>query len=151
RGVEATYQKENLLWGGDNFMISGAFTGDRVDGNGVGHTGASVQTCTNTSPANCSSVNNSIDDERTQILGRVAYRVYSDAPTNTNIQIGASAAQILSLNGVAPGGAHNLQLRERPEIRVSGERFVDTGNIPIEGALAYGFEAAAQFQNFWIG
>src|SRR5262249_7717641 len=134
RGVEMTWQKENLFYHGDNFMISGAFTGDRVDGNGVGHSGGA-----------------SIDDERTQILRRVAYPPYSDAPTNTNIQIGATAAEILSLTGAAPGAARTIQLRERPEIRVDGTRWIDTGAIAAEGGSAYGFEAAAQFQNFWIG
>jgi phosphate-selective porin OprO and OprP len=114
-------------------MISTAFTGDRVDGNGVGHSGSNI------------------DDEKTQLLGRVAYRVYSDAPSNTNIQIGASAAEILSLTGTTPGAARTIQLRERPEIRVDGTRWIDTGAIPATGGMAYGFEAGAQWQNFWIG
>lgn len=134
RGVEATWQKENLFYQGDNFMISTAFTGDRVDGNGVGHSGGA-----------------SIDDEKTQWVGRLAYRFYSDPATSTNLQIGATGAEILSLSGTTPGAARNLQLRERPEIRVDGTRWVDTGNIPIEGGRAYGFEAGAQFQNFWVG
>jgi phosphate-selective porin OprO/OprP len=133
RGVEATYQKENLFYQGDNFMISSAFTGDRVDGNGVGHSGSNI------------------DDEKTQLVGRLAYRFYSDPTTNTNLQIGGSAAEILSASGTTPGAARTIQLRERPEIRVDGTRWVDTGAIPISGGLAYGLEAAAQFQNFWIG
>src|SRR5205085_603551 len=55
--------------------------------------------------------------------------------------------------GVAPGGARNLQLRERPEIRVSGERFIDTGSLalePDESARAYGFEAGLNWKNFYV-
>jgi phosphate-selective porin OprO/OprP len=136
RGIEASWMKQDFLYPGDNFLISGAFTGDRVDGNGVGH-----------SPATTANV----DDERTQIVGRLAYRFYSDAATNTNLQVGVSGAEILSLTGVAPGAPRNIRLRERPEIRVDGTRWIDTGDIPAEGGSAYGFEAAAQFQNFWIG
>ncbi|MBL9095460.1 MAG: hypothetical protein JNK07_00925, partial [Alphaproteobacteria bacterium] len=51
RGVEVTYQKEGLLYDGDNFLISGAFTGDRVATNGTSHSGGP-------------------DDERTQLIGR---------------------------------------------------------------------------------
>ena len=70
---------------GDNFMISGAYTGDtRRRLRGTGH----------------SAVRPSPDDERTQFLGRLAYRLWSDGVSN--IQIGASGAQILSLQGITP-------------------------------------------------
>ena len=134
RGIEATYQKQNFLWDGDNFMISAAFTGNRVAGLGgcaaAGHSGSSV------------------DDECTQVLGRTAYRLWSDG--TSNVQIGASGAQILSLQGVAPGGARNLRFRERPEVRVSGERFVDTGDMASEDATLVGFEFGANFKNFYL-
>lgn len=132
RGVEVTYQKEGLLYDGDNFLISGAFTGDRVATNGSSHSGGP-------------------DDERTQLIGRLAYRLWSDG--TSNIQIGASAAQILSLQGGTPGAARTMRLRERPEIRVTGERFVDTGDISLEQdspAIAYGFEAGMNWENFYL-
>lgn len=134
RGVEVTYQKEGLLYDGDNFLITGAYTGDRVATNGTGHSGGA-----------------SLDDERTQLVGRIAYRLWSDGVSN--IQVGASAAQVLSLQGTTPGGARNLQLRERPEIRVSGERWIDTGSIPLESgspALAYGFEGGMNWENLYL-
>jgi phosphate-selective porin OprO and OprP len=132
RGIEATYQQENFLWDGDNFMLSGAFTGDRVATNGTDHTGGP-------------------DDERTQLLGRLAYRLWSDGVSN--IQIGTSGAQIMSLQGNVPSTARTLRLRERPEIRVTGERFIDTGDLPLEQdqpAYAYGFEAGMNFQNLYL-
>lgn len=134
RGVEATFQYENMLWDGDNVVLSGAFTGNRTTSLGgcaaAGHSGASV------------------DDECTQLLGRAALRLWSDGVSN--IQIGASGAQILSLQGVAPGGARNIRFRERPEVRVSGERFVDTGDMASEDATLYGFEFGANFKNFYL-
>jgi phosphate-selective porin OprO/OprP len=133
RGIEATFQYENFLWDGDNFLLSGAFTGNRT-----------------TSLGGCQSATHSggPDDECTQLVGRTAYRLWSDGVSN--IQIGASGAQILSLQGQAAGGARNLRFRERPEIRVTGERFVDTGDMASDDATMYGFEFGANFMNFYL-
>ncbi len=132
KGVEVTYQKEGLLWDGDNFMISGALTGDRVATNGTSHSGGP-------------------DDERTQLIGRMAYRLWSDGVSN--FQVGGSYAQINSLQGNTPGVARTLQLRERPEIRVTGERFIDTGALGLaqdDPARAYGFEAGFNWENIYL-
>lgn len=132
RGVEVTYQQEGLLYDGDNFLISGAYTGDRVATNGSSHSGGP-------------------DDERTQLLGRLAYRLWSDGVSN--VQVGGTYAQIMSLTGGAPGAARTLRLRERPEIRVTGERFIDTGDISLEQdspASAYGFEAGFNWENLYF-
>ncbi len=132
KGVEVTYQKEGLLWDGDNFLVSGAFTGDRVATNGTSHSGGP-------------------DDERTQFLGRMAYRLWSDGVSN--FQVGGSYAQINSLQGNVPGTARTLQLRERPEIRVTGERYIDTGALALEQddpARAYGFEAGFNWENLYL-
>lgn len=135
RGVEVTYQKEGLLYDGDNFLISSAFTGNRVTGLGGcaagGHSGGA-----------------SVDDECTQLLGRLAYRLWSDGVSN--VQVGVTGAEILSLQGTTPGTDRTLQFRERPEVRVSGERFVDTGAIPAEGGRLVGFEAGMNFMNFYL-
>lgn len=128
-GVEATYQKENMFFSGDNLMVSAALTGDRV--------------ATNRTAGD--------RDENSQLLGRVAYRFYSDGESNA--QLGFSGAQILSARGGAPGSARTLRLRERPEIRVTGERFIDTGDLSIDpdgGARAYGFELAGNYKNFYL-
>jgi phosphate-selective porin OprO/OprP len=120
RGVEATFQQSNFLWEGDNFVLSGAYTGERIGGD---HTGI---------PDN---------DENTHLLGRVAYRLWSDG--TSNIQVGASASEVLDPPSV-------MRLRERPEIRVAGDRFVDTGNIAVDGASAYGFEFGMNIKNFYL-
>ena len=69
RGVELIYQRPDLFRGGDNLLISTAFTGERI---------AAIKT----------------DDEGTQLTGRVAYRFYSDE--RSNFQIGFDAARILN-------------------------------------------------------
>lgn len=127
RGAEIAYQHTDLLDKGDNLILSGAFTGQKVTN---GHSGSSL------------------DDEGTQVLGRLAYRFYSD--DNTNLQIGTSAAEIVSISGTTPDGARNLRFRDRAESRVSGERLIDTGNIPAEDASMYGFEAAGNYKNFYV-
>jgi phosphate-selective porin OprO/OprP len=129
KGIEATYQKEGLLFPEDNFVFSAALTGDRVATNGTA----------------------ADRDEGTQVLGRTVYRFFSDGTSNA--QIGMSAAQLQSGQGAAPGSSRAMRLRERPEIRVTGERFIDTGSISLEpdqGAMAYGFEFGANWKNLYL-
>ena len=57
RGVELIYQRPDLFRGGDNLLISTAFTGERI---------AAIKT----------------DDEGSQLTGRVAYRFHSDESSN---------------------------------------------------------------------
>lgn len=130
RGVELTYQRENFLFGGDNVILSGAFTGAAI---GTAHGP--------TAPAASS------DDEGTQILGRLAYRIYSDA--DTNIQIGVDAAQVLSLQGKAAKDLRTLSFGDRPEYRMDDTQLVSTGSINADGATLLGFEAGANFRNFY--
>jgi len=69
RGVELIYQRSDLFKGGDNLLISTAFTGERI---------ANVKT----------------DDEGSQLTGRIAYRFRSDE--RSNYQIGFDGARILN-------------------------------------------------------
>jgi phosphate-selective porin OprO/OprP len=121
RGIEATYQQENFLMPGDNFVISGAFTGERIGGD---HTGI---------PGN---------DESTNVLGRLAYRLYSDGVSN--VQIGGTYAKVLNQDD------NTFRLRERPEIRITGDRFIDTGSLTGESAEAYGAEFGMNIENFYL-
>lgn len=125
RGIEVTWQKENVFYNGSNFMFSAAYTGERAAQGD--HTGI---------PGN---------DESTYLLGRAAYRVWSDGVSN--VQVGATGAMILNQDDKI------VRLRERPEIRVGGDRFIDTGNISVgvDGENnAYGFEFGANFQNLYV-
>jgi phosphate-selective porin OprO and OprP len=133
RGVEATFQKAGALYDGDNLMLSGALTGSTV---GTGHGGTSV------------------DDEGVNVLGRAAYRFYSDE--NTNMQIGATAADVLSVAGVGtPGNSRYLKFRDRPEEGVSNEYLVEastsgTSGIRSDGASLFGLEAGMNLHNFFL-
>ena len=132
RGIELNYQKTDLFRPGDNFSLSGTFSGQ-------------------TTQNNVSPPTDHGTDEGTQILGRGTYRLYSDS--DTNIQIGVDGAEILSLTGAAtPGGPRTIQFRDRPETRegLEGQRLVDTGAIPATGGWTYGFEGGANWKNFYM-
>jgi phosphate-selective porin OprO/OprP len=128
RALELTYQHTDLLWKGDNIVITGALSGQRV---------GQADTL----------------DETTNVLGRVAWRLWSDGVSN--FQIGGSAAQVLDYQG---GPAVTARFRERPESRPDGDiRLVDTsfagdGNaMRATGQWLYGFEAGLNLENFFIG
>jgi phosphate-selective porin OprO/OprP len=119
RGIEARFQKQGIASASDNFLIAAAYTGQRI---------ARAKT----------------DDEGTQLLGRLAYRFYSDQ--NSGFQIGANASYILN----EPG--QMMAIHDRPETRVDGTRLVGFGKsglpaaigaktaslIGLEGAMNYG-------------
>ena len=124
RGVEVAYQYENLLLPGDNFVLTGAFTGNKT-GSTAGHgTGT---------------------DEQTQALGRLSYRFWSDGISNA--VLGASGASLINTNGSGTA----IQLRDRPEIRVDGTRLIDTGSITAKHGSMYAFDASGNFENFYLG
>jgi phosphate-selective porin OprO/OprP len=119
RGIEVRFQKQGALRNGDNLLISTAYTGERI---------AVAKT----------------DDEGTQLLGRLAYRFFSNQ--KSNLQIGASASYILNETDKMMG------FHDRPETRVDGTRLVGFGRsglppsvgaksaslIGVEGAMNYG-------------
>ncbi len=119
RAIELQFQKTNALYGGDNIMIAGAFTGDAV---GTAHG----------------------TDESSHILGRAAYRFYSDP--DMDVQVGASGSRIMNVRG----GTDSIQLRERPNIRVDGGRLSDTAALPALGGYAFGFEGVARWRNVML-
>jgi phosphate-selective porin OprO/OprP len=89
-------------------------------------------------------------DEQYGYLARVAFNpLYSP---DYAVHIGANIQGILQPADTAPGGAvvTQVQLRERPELRVDGTRLVDTGLINADGLVAYGAELGASYKNFYI-
>jgi phosphate-selective porin OprO/OprP len=126
RGVEVTWQKADFLYPGDNWVFSAAYTGDRV---GTGHSGGAGPATAN--------------DESSHLLGRAVWRLWSDGVSN--LQIGASGSMILNDQDSL------VQLRERPEIRVTDSRFIDATNLSVDdGGAAYGFEFGMNWENFYL-
>jgi phosphate-selective porin OprO/OprP len=70
---------------------------------------------------------------------------------NYDVHLGATATGIIEAADTTAGGvrAQSIRLRERPEIRVDGNRLVDTGVVNAGGLKTYGLEAGASFHNFY--
>jgi phosphate-selective porin OprO/OprP len=141
RGAELTFQQSDLFYPGDNLVISTAYTGQPTTAPGA-------------APTNTT-------DEGTQIIGRAAYRVWSDG--FSNLQVGANFADIINLTGTAsPGGIRTVALQDRPELRVDGNRLVSTAsstllgasltaaNIPETGGNLWGVEGGGNWRNFFL-
>jgi phosphate-selective porin OprO/OprP len=68
-----------------------------------------------------------------------------------DVHVGASLQGILEPADTAAGPLEvtAVRLQERPELRVSGTRLVDTGAIASNGLQAVGLEAGASWKNFY--
>jgi phosphate-selective porin OprO/OprP len=71
--------------------------------------------------------------------------------TDYDVHLGGSIQGILDAADTAAGSAvaKSIRLQERPELRVSGTRLVDTGALAADGLTAYGLEAGASWRNFY--
>lgn len=140
RGIELTFQKENLLYDGDNLIVSGAFTGGRT-GTSIGHGGCTAGAVAGTPGVNCS--------EAAHILGRIAYRLWSDG--ESNVQLGGSAAKILKM---PPATSTTLAFSDRPLVRVDGRRLVTAtlGSVanPVTEGTMWSLDAGANYKNFYL-
>ena len=70
---------------------------------------------------------------------------------NFDVHLGATVTGVIEAADTTAGPvrAQSVRLRERPEIRVDGNRLVDTGVINAGGLRTYGLEAGASFKNFY--
>ncbi|CAN7351090.1 porin [Phenylobacterium sp. LjRoot225] len=68
-----------------------------------------------------------------------------------DVHLGGGVTGIISAADTTAGPVRTrtIRLRERPEIRVDGNRLVDTGNLNAGGLTTYGLEAGASFKNFY--
>ena len=129
-GAELTFQQTDLLRDGDNLMVSGAFTGHIAS-------------------KRASEFSSDGNSDGTHLLGRIAYRLWSDGVSN--FQIGGDVSRILTVGGPAgPGGARSLSLQDEPEIQVDGNALVDTGPLPAKGGGLWGIEATENLRNFYL-
>jgi len=124
RGVELLYQRSDLFKGGDNLLISTAFTGERI---------AAVKT----------------DDEGSQLTGRIAYRFHSDE--RSNYQIGFDGARILNKpNGQLSFGDRPETRVDGAQLVGFGFPGLQTAVAAKTGWL-YGAEAAMNYGPLYIG
>jgi phosphate-selective porin OprO/OprP len=68
-----------------------------------------------------------------------------------DVHLGGSIQGVLEAADTTAGPVRTqtIRLRERPEIRVDGNRLVDTGNLSAGGLRVYGLEGGASYKNFY--
>lgn len=88
-------------------------------------------------------------NQQSGYLLRGAYNLAHDA--NYDLHLGVNFQQVLDVADTAagPATAQAVRLQERPELRVSGTRLVDTGAINGDGLRALGLEAGASWKNLY--
>lgn len=88
-------------------------------------------------------------DEQSGYLARVALLPLRGE--TYGLHLGGSLTGVIDPadTNAGAGLTQTLRLRERPELRVDGQRFVDTGAIPADGLLAYGLELGGFWNNFY--
>jgi phosphate-selective porin OprO/OprP len=71
-----------------------------------------------------------------------------------NVHVGFSGSGIIqpARSNVDQAGptTHNIQLRDRPELRIDMNRLIDTGLIPTDHADTWGFELGGNWHNFLV-
>lgn len=88
-------------------------------------------------------------DEQQAVLGRAAGLLVNEG--TFKVIVGANASYVFDLNEptAGPSAVEVARFRDRPELRVSGTRLVDTGNINAEDTTHWGVDAGVLFQNFY--
>ena len=93
-----------------------------------------------------------LNDEQLAVVGRLAGRpLYGE---DWNLHVGFSGSYMFQppQNNIdQPGdGVHNIQLRDRPELRIDMNRLIDTGVIDTDTADTWGFELGGSWRNFMV-
>jgi len=88
-------------------------------------------------------------DQQSGFAARVAFNPIHGA--DYDVHLGANIQGILNPADTAAGAVSTraVRLQERPELRVSGLRLVDTGAIASDGLTAYGLEGGASWRNLY--
>ena len=93
-----------------------------------------------------------LNEEQLGAVARLAGRpLYGE---DYNLHIGFSGSYMFQppqSNIDQPGdGLHNIQLRDRPELRIDMNRLIDTGLIDTDTADTWGFELGGNWRNFLL-
>jgi phosphate-selective porin OprO/OprP len=88
-------------------------------------------------------------DQQSGFAARIAFNPIHGA--DYDVHVGANIQGILNPADTTAGAISTraVRLQERPELRVSGVRLVDTGAIASDGLTAYGLEGGASWRNFY--
>ena len=88
-------------------------------------------------------------DQQSGFAARLAFNLIHGG--DYDVHVGANIQGILDPADTTAGplSTRAVRLQERPELRVSGIRLVDTGAINADGLTAYGLEAGASWRNLY--
>jgi phosphate-selective porin OprO/OprP len=89
-------------------------------------------------------------DEQTGYLARAAFLPWRGS--NYGLHAGVNITGVIDPadTDASPADQQRLRLRERPELRNDGARFVDTGAISADGLTAYGLELGGFWNNVYV-
>lgn len=90
-------------------------------------------------------------DAQTALVGRGAALLARSE--DLTLQLGLSGSYVLhppDLGQDASGARRTIRFRDRPELRISGTRLIDTGSIDADHAFAAGLEFLARWRNFLL-
>jgi len=90
-------------------------------------------------------------DEQQALVGRLAYRLFSDG--DSNFAVGGDSSYVFKIADTAPGAGSPsaVRLRERPELNVddNNTRLIDTGSIDASRVWEWGLEAAGNWRSLY--
>ncbi len=130
RGVEIGWAKTDTLWAGDNLAATIMFTGDKT-GSAANHGNGG--------------------DEKSQLLGRISERLWTNGLSNVSLGVSGAHVFYTGANPSVNGGGQNINLQDRPEIRVDGTRLISTGGINAKTADMFAVDLGGNWENFFLG
>lgn len=89
-------------------------------------------------------------DEQSGYIARAAFLPLRGQDHAVHLGVNTTGAFELADTAAGPATTQSVRLRERPELRVDGTRFVDTGVIAADGIAQYGVEVGGYWRNFYL-
>jgi phosphate-selective porin OprO and OprP len=123
RGVELRFQKTDALLPGDDLVLGADLTGGKT-ASAAGH--------------------GNLGDEQSQIMAHASYRAWTDGISNIAFFGDYSHA-------FTGGNVKTIQLQDRPQFRVDGDRLIATPAMVAKTANMWAAAAGANFENFFVG
>jgi phosphate-selective porin OprO and OprP len=95
-------------------------------------------------------------DEQVAAVGRLAYLAIDDKENNARLMLGANLAYVIQpddlLANKTAGKMHTVTLSDYPEITVddNATKLISTGALTADHVAVWGFEAAGNYENFYL-
>lgn len=89
-------------------------------------------------------------DQQQGYLLRAAVDPFSGLDFDTHLGVNVQGIIRPADTAAGPAVTESIRLRERPELRVDGNRLVNTGAITADGLTAYGLEGGASWKSLYV-